>query len=190
MNLQTDYTDAYNTLLYWKHNNGNEVYLHRKIVTNIVFRAYCTYLVYEDYLKGKLADMYTIDDAIDYIEEYYFEIAKKNHDYLMDILCDNGEFEVGTVSFYQYKRMAYEAEHESRTMRDLEFSYLFEHLNDLCILYLIAYCLTGKTIEEAFIIVDGHPLQKCYNKDYKLLKECFQDGVVANFITQNYVPLS
>ena len=70
VDLRTDYHIAINNISNWKSSYERKVYVHRKLLTNIMFRAICTKLVYKTYKNGEMVTFDNTEDAIKYVEEY------------------------------------------------------------------------------------------------------------------------
>ena len=92
---------------------------------------------------------------------------------------------VGTVNYHFYKCLAYDAEIKDDSMHELEFIYVFEQLNDACVLFYIAYILVGKTAKEALEAVSGKACSAIPNDDFTSLKEFFQP-CISDFMKENY----
>ena len=70
-------------------------------------------------------------------------------------------------------------------MRELEFIYVFEQLNDACILYYIAFILAGKSAKETLESISGRTCSSYPKEDLISLKEYFQPDI-AGFMNENY----
>ena len=144
IDFREDFNNAINNIRSWKNANELKVYVHRKLLTNIMFRAISVKGVYDAFLRGELPHMSSIESSLKYIEEYYDEMSKEVHPELIEWLRNipNDEM-VGTVNFHTYKCLAYNAEINEESVHELEFIHVFEHLNDICVLFYIAYILAG-----------------------------------------------
>lgn len=185
MDLRSDFTDAINARNNWKNNYDLSTYVHRRLLINLMYRAECTSKVFDDFLKGELMPWDDLCDAEDYVENYYDEVALKVKQYLIELLRNNGHYNVGTVDYYIYKRLAYEAEHQRHSLEELEFVYVFEHLCDLCVLYYIAHRLTGLSKSDAIQAITICPIDEMPKDNLESLKECFQP-MLATFMKENY----
>ena len=81
--------------------------------------------------------------------------------------------------------MAYEAEIKDESMQDLEFIYVFEQLNDACVLFFIAYLLAGKTKKEALNTITRIDCTVLPKDDLVSLKEYFQPSI-GDYMNENY----
>ena len=70
-------------------------------------------------------------------------------------------------------------------MHELEFIYVFEHLNDICVLFYISYIITGMSPREAIEKISGTECPTLPNNDLGSLKECFQP-VIGDYMEENY----
>ena len=186
VDLRTDYHIAINNISNWKSSYERKVYVHRKLLTNIMFRAICTKLVYDAFKNGEMVTFDNTEDAIKYVEEYYNGMAEIVNPKLMGWLRNmSNEEMVGTINFHTYKCMAYEAEIKDESMQDLEFIYVFEQLNDACVLFFIAYLLAGKTKKEALDTITRIDCTVLPKDDLVSLKEYFQPSI-GDYMNENY----
>ena len=186
IDFREDFNNAINNIRSWKNSNELKVYVHRKLLTNIMFRAISVKGVYDAFLNGELPHMSNIESSLKYIEEYYDEMSKEVHPELIEWLRNipNDEM-VGTVNFHTYKCLAYNAEINEESVHELEFIYVFEHLNDICVLFYIAYIIAGISPKDAIEKITG---VECFTQpieDLGSLKECFQP-VIGDYMEENY----
>lgn len=186
IDFREDFNNAINNIRSWKNANELKVYVHRKLLTNIMFRAISVKGVYDAFLKSELPHMSSIESSLKYIEEYYDEMSKEVHPELIEWLRNipNDEM-IGTVNFHTYKCLAYNAEINEESVHELEFIYIFEHLNDICVLYYIAYIIAGMTPKDAIEKVLGVECPTLPTEDLGSLKECFQP-VIGDYMEENY----
>ena len=186
VDLRKDFHIALNNVSRWKNITDRKSYVHRKLLTNIMFRAISTKNVYDAFLSGDLVPLASIEESMQYVERMYNSTAEEIQPMLMGMLrrMDNEEM-IGTVSFYFYKRLAYEAEVKDESMNDLEFIYVFEQLNDVCILFYVAYLLAGYSRAEAFEKITGIRPSSLPNETLGELKEFFQPHI-AEYMNENY----
>lgn len=186
IDLRKDFHIAINNVSRWKNTTERKSYVHRKLLTNIMFRAISTKNVFDAFLIGDLVSSESIDESIQYVERMYNSMAEEIQPMLMGMLrkMDNDEM-IGTVSFYFYKRLAYEAEFKDESMNDLELIYVFEQLNDVCVLFYVAYRLTGYSRAEALASITGVKPSSLPNETLGDLKEFFQPHI-AEYMNKNY----
>lgn len=182
----SDFSDALNNLKHWKQNYPQETYIHRKLLVNIMFRAYCTNAVYEALQNNELIAFDSVDDAVNYIEDFYYSTCQATQPFFIDWLRDNQQIEIGTVSHRLYQCMAYEADDNPEKLYELEFAYVFEHLSDVFVLYYIAYRLTRRNSIVSLKELIGIFADKEPDSDLYSLKEFIQENFVMPFMTNNY----
>ena len=187
IDLRKDFHIAINNISRWKNTTERKSYVHRKLLTNIMFRAISTKNVFEAFLNGDLVSSESIEESMQYVEQLYNSMAEEIQPMLMDMLrrMENEEM-IGTVSFYFYKRLAYEAEVKDESMDDLEFIYVFEQLNDTCVLFYVAYLLAGYSRAETLTKITGVRPSSLPNDTLGDLKEFFQPHI-AEYMNENYL---
>lgn len=186
VDIRTDFHIAINNISNWKNSYERKIYVHRKLLINIMFRAICTKFVYEAFKEGEMIDSSNVEEATQYVEDFYKGMAENIMPKLIGWLrnMQNDEM-VGTVNYHFYKCLAYDAEIKDDSMHELEFIYVFEQLNDVCVLFYIAYILAGKTAKEALEAVSGKACSAIPNDDFTSLKEFFQP-CISDFMKENY----
>ena len=70
-------------------------------------------------------------------------------------------------------------------MKELEYIYVFEQLNDVCVLFYISWLITGCTIKEALEKVSGTTCSNVPSDDLLSIKEYFQP-IIVDFMSDNY----
>lgn len=186
IDLRKDFHIAINNISRWKNTTERKSYVHRKLLTNIMFRAISTKNVFEAFLNGDLVSSESIEESMQYVEHLYNSMAEEIQPMLMGMLRRMGNEEmIGTVSFYFYKRLAYEAEVKDESMNDLEFIYVFEQLNDTCVLIYVAYLLAGYSRAETLTKITGVRPSSLPNDTLGDLKEFFQPHI-AEYMNENY----
>ena len=166
IDFREDYNNAINNIRSWKNSNERKVYVHRKLLTNIMFRAISVKGVYDAFLRNELPHFPSTESSLNYIEEYYDEMSKEVHPELIEWLRNFSNDEmVGTVNFHTYKCLAYNAEINEESVHELEFIYVFEHLNDICVLLYISYIIAGMSPREAIEKISGTECPTLPNND-------------------------
>ena len=106
IDLRKDFHIAINNISRWKNTTERKSYVHRKLLTNIMFRAISTKNVFEAFLNGDLVSSESIEESMQYVEHLYNSMAEEIQPMLMGMLRRMGNEEmIGTVSFYFYKRL-------------------------------------------------------------------------------------
>ena len=117
IDFRTDYQIAINKINNWKITYERQVYLHRKLLTNIMFRAICTKFVFDAYKKQELPHINDINEALKYIEDYYRSMEEIVSPNLISWLRQMpNDMNIGTVNYHFYKCLAFEAEESEESM--------------------------------------------------------------------------
>lgn len=82
--FREDFNNAINNIRSWKNSNERKVYVHRKLLTNIMFRAISVKGVYDAFLRNELPHFPSTESSLKYIEEYYDEMSKEVHPELIE----------------------------------------------------------------------------------------------------------
>ena len=122
VDIRTDFHIAINNISNWKNSYERKIYVHRKLLINIMFRAICTKFVYEAFKDGEMLDSSNVEEATQYVEDFYKGMAENIMPKLIGWLrnMQNDEM-VGTVNYHFYKCLAYDAEIKDDSMHELEF---------------------------------------------------------------------
>ena len=186
IDLRKDFQFAINNISNWKNSYERKVYVHSKLLINIMFRAINTKLVYDAFKNGEMIDSLDLEESIQYVEDFYKGMAENVMPNLIGWLrnMQNDEM-VGTVNYHFYKCLAYDAEIKDDSMQELEFIYVFEQLNDACILYYIAYILAGESAKDTLESISGRTCSSYPKENLTSLKEYFQPDI-AGFMNENY----
>ncbi len=189
LDLRPTLNEAMHNIQRWRNVYSSQVYPH-KIVLNIMYRAYSTRVVYEAFLSDELPEFDNFFEAAKFIQDFYGSAAIKevvpNLERWMKI---NPNENVGTVCTARYERLATMAETDNDKKEELEFSYVFELINDFCVLYYIAFRLTGQSQVDAIKSISNFVIEEIPNMDYTLAKQALQQLIVARFMHENYNPL-
>ena len=176
IDLRSSLQEAQRNISRWKNTYDYDVYPH-KIVLNMMYRAYSTRLVYQAFDNDEMPEFDDFQEAVKYVIRFYGETAATEvHPYLEYWMSNHPTEEVGTISTARYEALATKAETNKNFLEELEFSYIFELLNDMCVLYYIAFRLSGESQVDAIYM------------DYTVTKQVFQQLLVARFMQMNYRP--
>jgi hypothetical protein len=190
MDLTPPLSEAMNNIAAWRNRYGRSEYPH-KIVVNMMYRAYSTRLVFQAFSRGELPDGFSdFQEAIQYVMQFYSMTASSQvHQNLLYWMQSRPTEQVGTICTQNYENLATKAEYDSKAKEEIEFSYAFEMLNDMCVLYWIAFRLSGKSAVDAISAMTGVIIEEIPGMDYTVTKQVFQQLLVARFMNFHYTPL-
>ena len=109
--------------------------------------------------------------------------------YLEGWMANNPYEQVGSLSTARYEKLATQAETDKKYKEELEFSYIFELLNDMSVLYFIAFRLTGESEVDAIAKMSDVIIEPLEHMDYAITKQVFQQLLVGRYMSMNYHPL-
>ena len=185
IDLINEYREAVTNILRWR-NNPKEVFLNN-IVKNMMYRAYSTRLVFDAYLNNELPEYKDFQEAAMYVREFYGNVATQSvHPYLLKWMENNPDEKVGTIVASRYLRMAHNALLDPKAKEELEFSYIFELLNDMCAIYYIAFRICGESQISAISKMTGAIIAEMPEMNYTITKQVFQQLLVAKYMNDHY----
>lgn len=185
IDLVNEYRDAVNNILRWR-SMSKEEYPYT-IVKNMMYRAYSTKFVFEAFLNNELAEYSEFQQAAMYVREFYGTVATQSvHPNLLNWIKNNPNEEVGTIVASRYYRMAQNSLSDQKAKEELEFSYIFELLNDMCALYYIAFRICGESQTEAISKMTGVIIAEMPEMSYTITKQVFQQLLVAKYMNDHY----
>lgn len=189
IDLRQSLNEAIRNLATWRMKYPSNIYPH-KIVLNMMYRAYSTRIVYESFEKDEMAEFDNFEDSIKYVLHFYGESALREvHPNLESWMSNNPNEDVGTLCTARYESLACSAVNNKQKLEELEFSYTFELLNDMSVLFYIALRLTGLSDVDAIAQMSGVIIEKLSFMDYTITKQVFQQLLVSKFMHFNYKPL-
>lgn len=181
--------EAMRNLGNWRNRYPSQVYPH-KIVLNMMYRAYSTRIVYQAFASGTMLEFDNFYEAAQYVNEFYSGAARREvMPYLEGWMANNPYEQVGTLCTARYENLATQAETNKKYQEELEFSYIFELLNDKCVLYFIAFRLTGESEVDAIAKMSNAIIEPLEYMDYTITKQVFQQLLVGRYMSMNYRPL-
>jgi hypothetical protein len=187
--LRPAFNEALRNLGNWRNKYPSYVYPH-KIVLNMMYRAYSTRLVYQAFANDEMPDFDNFQEASRYVMEFYGETAiREVMPYLEGWMANQPYEEVGTLTTARYETLATQAETIKKYQEELEFSYIFELLNDMSVLYYIAFRLTGESEVDAIAKMSDIIIEPLKQMNYTICKQIFQQLLVGRFMSMNYHPL-
>ena len=189
IDIKSSFEEATRNIRTWRNRYTIKEYPH-KVVINMMYRAYGMQYIWNDFKRGILPRFQSIEDAIRGMEMYYAQISTTQiRDNLLDWLKKSPNTPVGTITFANYERMATEAENNATKKEELEFSYIFELLEDKLVLYYIGIRQTGKSMADTIALMTNYIIEPIPNMDYLMAKQVFQQLYVDKFMNNNYTPL-
>jgi len=189
LELRPALNEAVRNISNWRNKYPVKIYPH-KIVLNMMYRAYSTRMVYEAFASDELPEFDSFTEAAEYVIGIYGETAAHEvHPYLEGWMENKPDEQVGTVCTANYERLATSAETDKKKREELEFSYIFELLNDMCVLYFIAFRLAGESEVNAIAKMSDVVIEKLEHMDYAITKQVFQQLLVGRYMSINYRPM-
>lgn len=189
VDLTRAFQEAMNNLLAWRNRYSHEEYPH-KIVLNMMYRGYSMREVFEDYEAGRLPRFSNQQEAIIYMERYYSQVAiSRVAPFWEGWVNEYANESIGGLIYANYDRMASTAELSSNMKEEVEFSYIFDLLQEKCVLYWIALRQCGEDEMRAVGLLCGLVIQDQVDFTYETTKVIFQDLCVRQFMAHHYVAL-
>lgn len=167
----------------------------------MMYEAYTMREIFREYQNRSLPSYTQIEDAIAYLKTYHVEVRKyRIFPRLEQMLKDNPNESIGGLIFANYEKMAKTSEVNPDSMlEEIEFSYIFDYLQEKCVQMWLALCLTGCSEMEAIRLLtgvtgpirhlDGSILNDSNPLDFGLVRTLFQDLGVNTFMATHYQPL-
>ncbi|MDN0051735.1 hypothetical protein QVN91_01895 [Bacteroides caecigallinarum] len=189
LDIRPLYNFSIDNLQKWRVQYKKEEYPH-KVVTNIMYRAYTTRLVYDCFTNDEMPEFDKYEDASMYAKTFYSVAAdieiKSN---LEEWIANEPYEDIGTVCFTTLNDLASDCINGTASKEEIEFEYLLNTLSDIVVLDYIAFRLMGKSSRNAFQIISYFPMEVNEDLDYTQLKRLILQCLVMKFINLNYRPL-
>ena len=165
IDLRPPLNEAIGNISNWRNRYSRMEYPH-KIVLNMMYRAYTTRFVYEAFSRDELPDYDDFTEAAREVHRFYGQMAAT-------------EVHANLIRWMQTRP----------NLEELEFSYIFELLNDMSVLYFIAFRLCGESEVDAISKMSGAIIEPLDYMDYTITKQVFQQLLVAPYMNRNYRPI-
>ena len=189
IDLRPPLNEALGNIVNWRNKYARKEYPH-KIVLNIMYRAYSTKFVFEAFSRDELPEFDDFTEAAREVHRFYGQMAATEvHSNLLRWMATKPNEEVGTVCTERLEKLATRAETDPQALEELEFTYLFELLNDMSVLYWIAFRQCGESDVNAIYKMSDVMIRPFNNMDYSMIKQVFQQLLVAPYMNDNYHPL-
>ena len=189
IDLRPPLNEALGNIVNWRNKYARSEYPH-KIVLNIMYRAYSTKFVFEAFSRDELPEFDDFTEAAREVHRFYGHMAATEvHSNLLRWMATKPNEEVGTVCTERLEKLATRAETDPQALEELEFTYIFELLNDMSVLYWIAFRQCGESDVNAIYKMSDVMIRPFNNMDYSMIKQVFQQLLVAPYMNDNYHPL-
>lgn len=189
IDLRPQLNEALGNIVNWRNKYARSEYPH-KIVLNIMYRAYSTKFVFEAFSRDELPEFDDFTEAAREVHRFYGHMAATEvHSNLLRWMATKPNEEVGTVCTERLEKLATRAEIDPQALEELEFTYIFELLNDMSVLYWIAFRQCGESDVNAIYKMSDVMIRPFNNMDYSMIKQVFQQLLVAPYMNDNYHPL-
>lgn len=189
IDLRPPLNEAVGNIVNWRNKYARKEYPH-KIVLNIMYRAYSTKFVFEAFSRDELPEFDDFTEAAREVHRFYGQMAAiEVHSNLLRWMATKPNEEVGTVCTERLEKLATRAETDPQALEELEFTYIFELLNDMSVLYWIAFRQCGESDVNAIYKMSDVMIRPFNNMDYSMIKQVFQQLLVAPYMNDNYHPL-
>jgi hypothetical protein len=189
IDLRPPLNEALGNIVNWRNKYARKEYPH-KIVLNIMYRAYSTKFVFEAFSRDELPEFDDFTEAAREVHRFYGQMAATEvHSNLLRWMATKPNEEVGTVCTERLEKLATRAETDPQALEELEFTYIFELLNDMSVLYWIAFRQCGESDVNAIYKMSDVMIRPFNNMDYSMIKQVFQQLLVAPYMNDNYHPL-
>ena len=130
-------------------------------------------------------------DAYDKLIEKFNETNKSIvGEFLDSKLINEPEEWVGAIHYSGFVELIDSCANGYRHAREeLEFSYLYYTLSDLCTLYWAATCASGISKLDSIKMITGYKIEPMPLNDYKVLTNGLGQLYISQYLEQHYTPL-
>lgn len=189
IDIKSCFDEATRNVRTWRNRYSESEYPH-KVVINMMYRAYGMDYIWKEFANGRLQKFNSIEDALRGMEIHYAEVSSNIvRGNLLNWLKLKPDETVGTLTFANYERIATTAETNAVQKEELEFSYIYELLQDKLVLYYLAIRQTGKNMQDTIAMMTNYVIEPISNMDYAIAKKVFGQLYVAKYMNNNYRPL-
>lgn len=189
IDIKSCFDEAIRNVRTWRNRYTVSEYPH-KVVVNMMYRAYGMDYIWNEYRNNRLPNYSSIEEALRSMELHYSNISSTIiRENLLYWLKSKPNEKVGTLIFANYDKMASAAETNLSKKEELEFSYIFNFLEDKLVLYYIGIRQTGKNMTDTIATMTNYVIESIPNMDYAMAKQVFLQLYVAKYMNDNYSPL-
>lgn len=186
IDLSTAYNEATTNIDRWRVRYPRDVYPH-KIVLNMMYRGYTMWWLWLSYEQKLLPSFSSMDEALKGMEQLYGQTAiSKIHNNLEQWLDEQPSEKVGNLIFTNYDAKATSAEYSDSILEELEFSYIFDLLQEKLVLYWIALRQTGEGEVSAIAKLTNVVVEIESAPTFSDMKYLFQELIVKQYVHAHY----
>ena len=186
VDLSQAYTEATRNIANWQARYDKDVYPH-KIVLNMMYRAYTMMFIWVRFQNDMLEKFKSQDEALIGMERLYGKVAIEDiHQNLENWLSIRPSEHVGNLIFTNYDAKATAAEFSANILEELEFSYIFDLLQEKLVLYWMALRLCGESTENAIAKLTNVVVELEREPSYADMKHIFQELAVKQYMNLHY----
>lgn len=186
IDLSTAYTEATRNISNWRTRYESSIYPH-KIVLNMMYRAYAMMFIWVRFQNDMLEKYDSQDDALMGMERLYGQVALNDvHQNLEHWLTIRPSTPVGNLIYTNFDAKATAAEFSASILEELEFSYIFDLLEEKLVLYWIALRLCGASTVDAIAKLTDVIVELGTEPSYADMKHIFQELIVKQFMNLHY----
>lgn len=186
IDLSTAYNEATKNVVTWRNRYDKKTYPH-KIVLNMMYRAYIMQYIWIKYELQLLEKYKNQNEALIGMEQLYGMTAiNEIHSHLESWLENIPNQSVGGLIFTNYDAKATAAEFSDSILEELEFSYIFDLLQEKMVLYWLAFKQLGYNTQDAIAQLTNVIIELEHEPSYEELKGIFQELIVKQYMHKHY----
>jgi len=186
IDLSTAYNEATKNIVTWRNRYDKRTYPH-KIVLNMMYRAYAMQHIWIKYELHLLKNYKNQDEALIGMEQLYGMTAiNEIHSHLESWLKNVPNQSIGGLIFTNYDAKATAAEFSNSILEELEFSYIFDLLQEKLVLYWIAFKQLGYNTQDAITQLTNIIIELEHEPSYEDIKGIFGNLIVKQYMHEHY----
>lgn len=130
-------------------------------------------------------------DAFDNLMKVFNKIKESIVNNVLDSRFENDPYEwVGGIHYIGFVELIDSCAKGKRQAREeLEFSYLYYTLSDICTIYWAANCASGLSKLESVKLITGCIIEPMPLNDYKVITNGLGQLYISQYLEQHYTPL-
>lgn len=182
IDLSNDFAEGVSKIQTWRNRYNFKEYPH-KILINIMYRAYTTNMVWDEFESGMMPKFSSFQESVVYVVKRYGTLAvEKVNSNLLNWLQNNPGKWVGNCCYQFMEEVATDAEKSRKNLDMMEKSYLHHLLNDKMVLYFIAMRQAGETEAKAIERLTNFQVEMTAKLDYGSTKRMFAELITERFL--------